>query len=58
MPRELADIQRVAIELSIKERARLVEHLLDILDVDEETTSGELWRRKLSADMLITAQGR
>ena len=43
MPRELADIQRGAMELSSKERARLVEHLLATRDADEETASEELW---------------
>ena len=43
MPREQADIQHTATELSSKERSRLVEHLLATLDMDEETASEELW---------------
>jgi putative addiction module component (TIGR02574 family) len=43
LPRELADIQRDAMEPSNKERANVVEHLLATLDADEKTASEELW---------------
>ena len=43
MPRKLTDIERDALELTLQERAILVEHLLATLDPGEDTNAEALW---------------
>ena len=43
MPRKLTDIERDALELTLQERAILVEHLLATLDSGKDMDCEELW---------------